>query len=92
MAYSLGPVVANLNDVDETAEHALGDTTLGNDNYIYIYGKASEAVAVGTCTIDPSTYAITDAAGRHSALAAIPNGQFAWVRDDTKFSPLATVV
>lgn len=93
MAYSLGPVVANLSDVDgQKSEHNLGDTTLGDDNFIYIYGQASEAVATGTCTIDPSTYAITDLAGRHTALAAFVTGDYGWVRDDTKFSPLATVV
>lgn len=93
MAYSLGPVVANLNDPDGLKpEHNLGDTTLGNDNYIYIYGKASAAIPAGACTIDPSTYAITAAAGRHQALKAIAINEYAWVRDNTKFSPLATVV
>ena len=92
MAYSLGPVTANLNDTDAVSEHNLGDTTLGDNDFIYIYGQASGTVAAGTCTIDSSTYLITDTAGRHTALTAVADGEYAWVRDDEKFSPLATVV
>lgn len=92
MAYSLGPVVANLNGPDTKADHKLGDTCLGDGNTVWIYGQASEAVAAGTCTINTTTYAITDAAGRHTTAFAIASGEHAWVQDTAPFTPLATVV
>lgn len=92
MAYALGPVVANLNQADATADHNLGDVLLGDGNTVWIYGQASEAVATGTCTISTTTYAITDAAGRHTTAFAIASGEFAFVQDSEPFTPLATVV
>lgn len=59
-------------------EFALGETAMGSENTIRVYGVASGAVASGSCTLDAS-YDITDTAGNWNAEVAIGDGQYCWV-------------
>lgn len=52
----------------------------GTDNTQWAFGLASGAVATGTCTYNAATFAITDAAGNHTADTALADGQYGWVR------------
>ena len=58
----------------------LGTVVYGAGNTQWAYGQASEAVATGTCTYNATTFAITDAAGNHTADTALASGQAGWVR------------
>lgn len=70
---------------DTTAVVALGTPNLGNQNDTWVYVKATEAVATGTCTVDAS-FNLTDAAGSYTADTAFASGEYGWVRKTT--SPL----
>lgn len=65
-------------------EFKLGTVVIGDDGNSWNYGQASEAVATGTCTLNASTFAITDAAGSHTADTAFASGEYGWVRLTTK--------
>nr|CRH05488.1 Protein of unknown function [Candidatus Magnetococcus massalia] len=65
------------------AEFALGHTVRGSANTLWIYVQASEAVATGTCTVNSSTFLLTDAAGNHTAETAFASGEYGWVRQTT---------
>lgn len=67
-------------------QFALGTQALGADGRQYVYGRAGDAVAAGTCTYTAATGVITDIAGNHTATVAIPNGEYGWVYRTT--SPL----
>jgi len=67
------------------AEHGLGTPVLGNQNDTWVYVKATEAVATGTCTVDAS-FNLTDAAGNYTADTAFAINEYGWVRKTT--SPL----
>ncbi len=66
-----------------TQEHALGTVVHGNDNTIWIYCQANGAVATGTCTVNASTFQLTDAAGNYTADVAFADNEYGWVRDTT---------
>lgn len=66
-------------------EFKLGTPQLDDDNRTWVYVQASEAVATGTCTVS-GAFALTDAAGSHTADAAFASGEYGWVRKTT--SPL----
>ena len=61
------------------AEFKLGTVVLGDENGLWTYGQASGAVSVGTCTLNTTTFLITDAAGSHTSPIAIADGSYAWV-------------
>jgi len=87
MAHPVPPLIgANFDRRTTDPEFALGTTVAGNDSHSYTYGKASEAVATGTCTLNASTFAITDLAGNHTAVTAFAINEYGWVRRTT--SPL----
>lgn len=58
----------------------LGTLINANDGFQYIYVLASEAVAIGTCTVNLTTFALTDAAGDFTADVAFLSGEYGWVR------------
>lgn len=66
-------------------EFKLGTPQLDDDNRTWVYVQASEAVATGTCTVS-GAFALTDAAGSHTADVAFASGEYGWVRKTT--SPL----
>lgn len=68
-----------------TKEFSLGTPQLDDSNRTWVYVQASEAVATGTCTVS-GAFALTDAAGNHTADVAFASGEYGWVRKTT--SPL----
>lgn len=60
-------------------EHRLGSISLGKQGTRWVYVQASEAVT-GTCTVNTSTFALTDTGGNHTADAAFASGEYGWVR------------
>lgn len=79
--------IAGFNATLRTAapEVALGTVVLGDKDTIWVYGQATEAVT-GTCTLNTSTFAITDAAGNHTAEAAFAANDYGWVRQTAPVS------
>ena len=69
----------------DTQEFTLGTPQLDDANRTWVYVRASENVATGTCTVS-GTFALTDAAGNHTADVAFVSGEYGWVRRTT--SPL----
>lgn len=65
-----------------TQEYALGTPMLGAGNSTWVYVRASEAVT-STCTVNTTTFALTDAAGNHTADDAFASGEYGWVRRTT---------
>lgn len=88
MAHAITPI-AGFSDSLRTAEPlvALGTVVLGDADTIWLYGQASETVAVGTCTISDTTFLITDAAGLHTADVAFAANDYGWVRQTIAVSP-----
>ncbi len=68
-----------------TKEYTLGTPQLDDSNRTWVYVQASEVVATGTCTVS-GAFALTDAAGSHTADVAFASGEYGWVRKTT--SPL----
>jgi hypothetical protein len=68
-----------------TKEYNLGTPQLDDSNRTWVYVQADEAVATGTCTVS-GAFALTDAAGSHTADTAFASGEYGWVRKTT--SPL----
>lgn len=66
-------------------EFRLGTAQLDDSNQTWVYVRASEAVATGTCTVS-AAFALTDAAGNYTADTAFAAGEYGWVRKTT--SPL----
>ena len=83
--YSL-VTVANLDERTTKPDHNLGDVTHANNDSIFVYVQASEAVT-GTCTVNTTTFALTDAAGNHTADVAFASGDYGWVRQTAPVSP-----
>jgi len=75
-----GTAGAALDTPTTEQKHSLGQVSHGNENTIWIYGVASGAVATGTCTVDATTFAITDTAGTYTADTALADGEYGWVR------------
>lgn len=81
-----GSIGANFARRTTTAEHDLGDTAVGNNNTVWIYVQASGAVATGTCTVNTTTFLVTDAAGAHTADVAFADGEYGWVRQTAQYT------
>ena len=77
---------ANFYDVGKS-EHALGDAAVGSLDSVWVYGECAEPVAVGSCTMNDATFAITDLAGTHTAIVAGDTGDFMWIRRTLPLSP-----
>jgi hypothetical protein len=60
----------------------LGTPALGDNNETYVYVRASETVATGTCTVS-AAFALTDAAGTYTADVAFASGEYGFVRKTT---------
>jgi hypothetical protein len=60
-------------------EFALGAVLDGNKGTVHVYVLATEAVT-GTCTVNTSTYALTDTGGNYTADTAFASGEYGWVR------------
>ena len=75
----------SLGFTDTTPSFAVGTPVLGNKNDTWVYVYATEAVAVGTCTVDAS-FNVTDTAGTYTAPVAFALGAYGWVYKTT--SPL----
>lgn len=83
-SYSTTPTLGvRISEPSATAEHALGTVVHGNGNSIWIYAQANGAVATGTCTVNASTFQLTDAAGNYTADVAFADNEYGWVRDTT---------
>ena len=72
-------------DRKTTPDFGLGTPVLGSQNDTWVYVKATEAVATGTCSVDAS-FNLTDAAGNYTAATAFASGEYGWVYKTT--SPL----
>jgi hypothetical protein len=78
MSYAKGIVGADLSRRTTYKEFPLGTTERFAGNKVGIYVLASEAVT-GTCTVNASTSALTDAAGLFTAAAPFASGEYGWV-------------
>lgn len=56
-----------------------GTIQYGADNTQWALGRVSGSVSAGVCTFNASTFAITSAAGNHTAPVNLTDGQLAWV-------------
>ena len=79
---SIGVTFADRNTIPD---FAVGTPMLGNQNDTWVYVKATEAVATGTCSVD-SSFNLTDTAGSYTAVTAFASGEYGWVYKTT--SPL----
>ena len=75
-----GQAGVNFNRRVSTKEFQLGTVQKGTANTIWIYVLATENVATGTCTVDTSTFALTDTGGLYTADTAFLSGEYGWVR------------
>lgn len=75
-----GTVGANMALRTTTADFELGTVSFGNDGTSWIYVQADGAVATGTCTVNTSTFQLTDSAGNHTADVAFADNEYGWVR------------
>lgn len=79
--YPVNPNLGFLESRRTTApEFRVGTQFDGKQGVKWIYVLASESVATGTCTVNTSTFALTDAAGNHTADTAFASGDYGWVR------------
>lgn len=60
-------------------EFRIGTVTHGKQGSKWVYVKASEAVT-GTCTVNTTTFALTDIAGNYTAEAPFAANEYGWVR------------
>ena len=81
----LGFVTPQFAQRDTAAVMTLGTPQIGILNDTWVYVKASEVVATGTCSVS-AAFALTDAAGDYTADTAFASGDYGWVRKTT--SPL----
>lgn len=70
----------NFNRRTTNKEFQLGTVRRGTNNTAWIYVLASENVATGTCTVNTSTFALTDTGGLYTADTAFVSGEYGWVR------------
>lgn len=70
----------NFNRRTTSKEFQLGTVRRGTANTVWIYVLASESVATGTCTVNTSTFALTDTGGIYTADTAFASGEYGWVR------------
>lgn len=78
MSYAKNTVGADLTRRTTFKEFKLGTTERFEGNKIGIYVLASESVS-GTCTVNSSTFALTDTGGVFTASAAFASGEYGWV-------------
>jgi hypothetical protein len=79
MSYAKGIAGADLTRRTTFKEFPLGTTERFEGNKLGIYVLASEAVATGTCTVNSTTFALTDTGGLFTATAAFASGEYGWV-------------
>ena len=79
---SIGVTFADRNTIPD---FAVGMPVLGNQNDTWVYVKATEPVATGTCSVD-SSFNLTDTAGNYTAVVAFLVNEYGWVFKTT--SPL----
>ncbi len=70
----------SLNHRKVDPDFALGTTTTGDENSLWVYAQANGAVATGTCTLATGTWQLTDAAGQFTADTAFLDNEYGWVR------------
>ena len=85
MPFTVPMAGANPSRRTTTREFKLGTSQMDDDNRTWVYVQATEAVAIGTCTVS-GTFGLTDIAGNYTADVAFVNGEYGWVRKTT--SPL----
>ena len=85
MPFVIPMVGANASRRTLAKEFVLGTAQIDDQNRSWVYVRASEAVATGTCTVD-ANFALTDAAGNYTADTAFAINEYGWVRKTT--SPL----
>lgn len=85
MPFTIPMIGANPSRRTTAKEFALGTSQLDDSNRTWVYVRASEVVATGTCTVS-AVFALTDAAGDYTADVAFASGEYGWVRKTT--SPL----
>ncbi len=76
----------NFNRRTTAPDYALGETAKGTNNTVWIYGQASGAVSVGPCTVNATTFLITDTSGTYTADTAFADGEYGWVRQTAGFT------
>lgn len=82
--FCIDPIAgANFNRRTTAREYQLGTVKNGTANTIWIYVLATEVVATGTCTVNASTFALTDTGGLYTADTAFASGEYGWVRRTT---------
>jgi hypothetical protein len=73
--------VSSTERISEGQQFHLGTPMTDNLGRRWLWVKANaETVATGTCTVDPATFYVTDAAGTYTADTAFTVGQCGWVR------------
>lgn len=80
MSYAKGIAGADLLRRTTYPEFKLGTTERFADNLLGVYVRASEAVATGTCTVNSTTFALTDTGGLFTSDAAFAAGEYGWVK------------
>lgn len=85
MPFTIPMIGANPSRRTTAKEFALGTSQLDDSNRTWVYVRASEVVATGTCSVN-AAFALTDAAGGYTADVAFASGEYGWVRRTT--SPL----
>ena len=81
-----GKIGAGLDERTTDPEFELGTTLIANDDTVFVYGQASEAVT-STCTLSTTTWAITDLAGNFTADVAFAANEYGFVRQTAKLAP-----
>ncbi|MES0385713.1 MAG: hypothetical protein ABUJ98_14160, partial [Hyphomicrobium sp.] len=64
----------------DRAEFTPGNVVIGDENTFWAYGQAAAAITAGVVTYNGTTFAISAAAGAHTAPVDIASGDYAWVR------------
>jgi hypothetical protein len=79
MALVIPMIGAQVSRRSITKEFTLGTAQMDDQNQTWVYVRASEVVATGTCTVG-ATFLLTDAAGNYTADVAFLSGDYGWVR------------
>lgn len=77
-----GTIGANFEERGTVQKFPLGAMAIDQKGYWHVYVLASEAVT-STCTVNTSTWALTDTAGNYTADTAFASGDYGWVRRTT---------
>ena len=81
MPFTIPMAGAQANRRTSTPEFKVGTTNLDDSNRTFVYvGPATNAIAAAaTCTVT-GAFAVTAAAGNHTADTAFAAGEYGWVR------------